>query len=49
MTHQEIFSFQHMKGRNKGKEYDLLVKPVVAKWARYLDLCYGEEEDAEEV
>ncbi|TCD70573.1 hypothetical protein EIP91_002603 [Steccherinum ochraceum] len=41
VAHKEIFSFRHMKGKNKGREYDLLVKPVIARWGDYLQSMYG--------
>lgn len=43
--HQEIFKFKSMSGRNKGKEYELLVKPVVAKWGEFLEKVYGDKDD----
>ena len=44
-VHQEIFKFKSMSGRNKGKEYELLVKPVVAKWGEFLEKVYGDKGD----
>ncbi|KAH8102940.1 hypothetical protein BXZ70DRAFT_889733 [Cristinia sonorae] len=40
-VHQEIFTFKRMSGSNKGKEYDLLVKRIVAKWGSYVQQYYG--------
>jgi hypothetical protein len=37
-THKEIFTFQRFaSGKNKGKEYEVVVKPVVEKWGAYVE------------
>ena len=37
--HKEIFEFRRWKqGRNKGKEWDNLVKPVVERWGKFVEL-----------
>lgn len=37
--HKEIFEFQRWKkGKNKGKEWEHLVKPVVERWGRFVEL-----------
>jgi hypothetical protein len=35
--HQEIFEFKRLKGKGKGREWELIVKPVIEKWGRYVD------------
>jgi len=36
--HQEIFEFQrYQKGKKKGKEWELVVKPVIERWGRLVD------------
>lgn len=37
--HKEIFEFQRWKqGRNQGKEWDNLVKPVIERWGKFVEL-----------
>ena len=36
VTHEEIFTFRRLPGRDRGLEYELLVKPVIKKWADYV-------------
>ena len=37
--HKEIFEFRRWKqGKNKGKEWDNLVKPVVERWGKFVEL-----------
>jgi hypothetical protein len=37
--HKEIFEFRRWKqGENKGKEWDNLVKPVVERWGKFVEL-----------
>ena len=37
--HKEIFEFQRWKkGKNKGKEWEHLVKPVVERWGKFVEL-----------
>ena len=37
-THKEIFTFKRFgAGKNKGREYEAIVKPVVEKWGRYVE------------
>lgn len=37
--HKEIFEFQRFgKGKFKGKEWEQIVKPVVERWGRFVDL-----------
>ena len=37
--HKEIFEFKKWKqGKNKGKEWDNLVKPVVERWGKFVEL-----------
>lgn len=36
--HKEIFEFERLKkGRYKGKEYELIVKPIIEKWGGFVD------------
>ncbi|KXN82512.1 hypothetical protein AN958_02363 [Leucoagaricus sp. SymC.cos] len=36
--HKEIFEFKRWeKGKNKGKEWELIIKPVVERWGRFVD------------
>ena len=36
--HKEIFAFKRpTKGPYKGKEWDLLVKPVIEKWGSFVE------------
>ena len=36
--HKEIFEFKRpKKGRYKGKEWELLVKPIIEKWGDYVE------------
>lgn len=36
--HKEIFSFPRVKsGRYKGKEWELLVQPVISKWGSFVE------------
>ena len=38
-THKEIFEFRRWKqGESKGKEWDKLVKPVVERWGKFVEL-----------
>ncbi|KAF8163191.1 hypothetical protein B0H34DRAFT_650015 [Crassisporium funariophilum] len=38
-THKEIFEFTRWKkGRNRGKEWQNLVKPVVERWGKFVEL-----------
>jgi len=37
-VHKEIFEFEKIKkGRYKGKEYELIVKPIIEKWGGFVD------------
>ena len=37
-AHKEIFEFERIKkGRYKGKEYELIVKPIIEKWGGFVD------------
>jgi len=37
--HKEIFEFQRWtSGRNKGKEWDNIVKPVIERWGKFVEL-----------
>jgi len=37
--HKEVFEFQRWKkGKNVGKEWELLVKPVIERWGRFVEL-----------
>ncbi|PPR02199.1 hypothetical protein CVT24_011426 [Panaeolus cyanescens] len=37
--HKEIFEFQRWtRGRNQGKEWELVVKPVIERWGRFVEL-----------
>ncbi|KAF9567562.1 hypothetical protein CPC08DRAFT_626509 [Agrocybe pediades] len=37
--HKEIFEFQRWKtGPNKGKEWDLLVKPIIERWGQFIEI-----------
>ncbi|TFY81131.1 hypothetical protein EWM64_g2886 [Hericium alpestre] len=37
-AHREIFTFERVKaGRYRGKEWDLIVKPVIEKWGGYVE------------
>ncbi|KAI0318420.1 hypothetical protein OF83DRAFT_1115990 [Amylostereum chailletii] len=37
-NHKEIFSFERVtKGRYKGREWDLIVKPVIEKWGGFVE------------
>ena len=37
-THKEIFTFKrYTAGKNKGREYEVIVKPVVDKWGKYVE------------
>lgn len=37
--HKEIFEFKRWKGgKHRGKEWDNLVKPVVERWAKFVEL-----------
>lgn len=36
--HKEIFSFERAtKGRYKGKEWEIIVKPVIEKWGGFVE------------
>lgn len=35
--HKEIFTFEKGKGRYKGREWELVVKPVVEKWGAFVE------------
>lgn len=36
-VHKEIFEFQRVeRGRLVGKEWDMVVKPVIEKWGRFV-------------
>lgn len=37
--HKEIFEFRRLKGRRKGKEWEVIVQPVIDKWGRFVDQC----------
>ncbi|KDR81500.1 hypothetical protein GALMADRAFT_239483 [Galerina marginata CBS 339.88] len=38
-VHKEIFEFRRWKrGKNKGKEWEVLVKPVVERWGKFVEL-----------
>jgi len=40
--HREIFAFPRPeKGRYKGREWDLLVKPVIEKWGKFVSEYYA--------
>ncbi|KAF8628432.1 hypothetical protein AX15_003952 [Amanita polypyramis BW_CC] len=37
-VHKEVFEFKRIKrGRYKGKEYELIVKPIIEKWGGFVD------------
>jgi len=37
-VHREIFTFaKATKGKYKGKEWDLIVEPVIAKWGKFVE------------
>jgi hypothetical protein len=37
-VHREIFTFaKATKGKYKGKEWDLLVQPVITKWGKFVE------------
>lgn len=37
-VHREIFTFaKATKGKYKGKEWDLIVQPVIAKWGKFVE------------
>ncbi|TFK76560.1 hypothetical protein BDN72DRAFT_885262 [Pluteus cervinus] len=37
--HKEIFEFSRLeKGKNKAKEWEVIVKPVIERWGRFVDL-----------
>lgn len=37
--HKEIFEFQRIaKGKYKGKEWEIVVKPVIERWGKFIDL-----------
>jgi len=41
VVHKEIFTFPRPgTGRYKGREWDLIVKPVIEKWGRFLEEYY---------
>jgi len=38
-VHKEIFEFQRWKkGANKGREWDNLVKPVIERWGKFVEI-----------
>ncbi|GLB35062.1 putative T5orf172 domain containing protein [Lyophyllum shimeji] len=37
--HKEIFEFKRLRGRRKGKEWELIVQPVILKWGAFVDQC----------
>jgi hypothetical protein len=40
--HREIFAFPRPeKGRYKGREWELLVKPVIEKWGKFVSEYYA--------
>lgn len=34
--HKEIFSFKRLKGHRKGKEWELVVQPVIERWGTFV-------------
>ena len=37
-VHREIFTFSKAaKGKYKGKEWDLIVQPAIAKWGKFVE------------
>jgi hypothetical protein len=41
-THKEIFAFRRPDtGKYKGREWDLIVKPVIEKWGRFVRESYA--------
>lgn len=40
-VHQEIFEFTRIKsGKYKGREFELIVKPVIERWGKFIDEYY---------
>ena len=38
-VHKEIFEFERWKrGKNTGKEWELVVKPVIERWGKFVEL-----------
>ncbi|KAI1783914.1 hypothetical protein LXA43DRAFT_902650 [Ganoderma leucocontextum] len=35
--HSEIFTFTRLQGKARGKEWHLIVRPVVQRWARFIE------------
>jgi hypothetical protein len=41
-VHKEIFEFQRFeRGRLVGKEWDMVVRPVIEKWGKFVDTSVG--------
>jgi hypothetical protein len=38
-VHKEIFTFAKATGKNKGKEWDNVVKPIIEKWGNFAETC----------
>ena len=36
--HTEIFVFKRLRGKYRGKEWSLIIRPVIQKWARFVNL-----------
>ena len=34
--HTEIFTFQRLSGKNHGREWSTMLRPIVKKWERFV-------------
>jgi len=44
--HKEIFQFKKMRGRNQGKEWELIVQPVIRRWGTFVHQCVWRKSDS---